>query len=47
MIEVIWDLNPEDFDGDDDYSPYFRRTKALGFGGEGDYKHDRDEWDEM
>ena len=38
MIEVIWDLDPEDFDDDDDYWPYFRRTKALGFGGENDYK---------
>lgn len=47
MIEVIWDLNPEDFDDDDDYWPYFRRTKALGFGGEDDYKRDWDAWDEM
>lgn len=46
MIEVIWDLNPEDFDDDDDYWPYFRRTKALGFGGEDDYQRDWDGWDE-
>ncbi|KAH7202487.1 hypothetical protein ACKRZS_007859 [Fusarium odoratissimum] len=39
MIEAIWDLNPKDFEDDDDYSPYFRRTKALGFGSEDDYKN--------
>jgi hypothetical protein len=45
MVSVIWDLDPEDFEDDDDYWPYFRRTKALGFGGEDDYKRDRDEFE--
>ncbi|KAF4958769.1 hypothetical protein FGADI_2113 [Fusarium gaditjirri] len=38
MIDAIWDLGPEDLK-DDDYSPYFRRIEALGFGSEDDYKN--------
>ncbi|RBQ78535.1 hypothetical protein FVER14953_07727 [Fusarium verticillioides] len=38
MIEVIWDLDPKDFEDDDDYSPYFTRVEKLGFGSEDDYK---------
>lgn len=54
MIEVIWDLNPEGFDEDDDFDndndhlePYFKRTEALGFGGEDDYRRGCDEYAEM
>jgi hypothetical protein len=39
MIEVIWDLDPKDFENDDDYSPYFKRIEILGFGSEDDYKN--------
>ncbi|KAF5721570.1 hypothetical protein FGLOB1_221 [Fusarium globosum] len=39
MIEAIWDLDPKDFEDDDDYSPYFKRTETLGFGSEDDYKN--------
>ncbi|KAF4434137.1 integrin alpha n-terminal [Fusarium acutatum] len=39
MIEIIWDLDPKDFEDEDDYSPYFRRTETLGFGSEDDYKN--------
>jgi hypothetical protein len=48
MIDVIWDLNPdpEGFDDNDEYRPYFKRTEALGFGGEDDYQRDWDECDE-
>ncbi|CAI7657679.1 unnamed protein product [Penicillium pancosmium] len=52
--EVIWDLNPEGFDEDgdvDDHNdhlePYFKRTEALGFGGEDDYRRGCDEYAEM
>jgi hypothetical protein len=39
MMEAIWDLDPQDFEDDDKYSPYFKRTEALGFGSEADYKN--------
>lgn len=39
MIDAIWDLDPQDYENEDDYKPYFRRIEELGFGSEDDYKN--------
>ena len=42
MIDVIWDLQPwESGDPESfDYSPYFTRTKELGFGTQAEFERD-------
>lgn len=50
MIEVIWDVEPGDFEDEDedagDYGVYFGRTEALGFGGVDEYRRDWEGWGE-
>lgn len=48
MIDVLWDLPDEELNDPDafDYSPYFARTEALGFGTEEEYERDLHEWRE-
>lgn len=46
MSELIWDLDFEDFEDEENYQPYFVRTKELGFGGEEEYQKDWEEHEE-
>jgi len=39
-IEAIWDLRAWEDDNDFDYTPYFDRLLALGFGSKEDYEQD-------
>ncbi len=45
MIDIIWDLEPLETEDPDafDYSPYFARTEALGFGTQAEYEKDLDD----
>jgi hypothetical protein len=42
MIDVIWDLDPLEMEDPEafNYSPYFARTEALGFGTQAEYEQD-------
>lgn len=46
MIDHIWDLHPEDLSDPEsfDYSEYFERTKALGFGTQEEFDRDFNGW---
>lgn len=46
MSELIWDLDFEDFEDEENYRPYFVRTKELGFGDEEEYQKDWEEHEE-
>jgi hypothetical protein len=41
LIEAVWGVDT--FEEEDNLGPYFERTAALGFGGQQDYKRDRDD----
>jgi hypothetical protein len=49
MADVIWGLESEDYEGEFDYQPYFRKLTDLGFQGADDYESDLDDekWIEM
>ncbi|MBC7804758.1 MAG: hypothetical protein H7145_01280, partial [Akkermansiaceae bacterium] len=40
MIEAIWDVHGWEQEEEFDYTPYFDRTEALGFGGKADFDRD-------
>ncbi|OAQ59255.1 hypothetical protein VFPPC_10278 [Pochonia chlamydosporia 170] len=45
MIDAVWEPQPPDsYDESFDYTPYFERVEALGFGSQAEYEQDLEEF---
>ena len=49
MADAIWGLKSEDYEGEFNYEPYFKKLEQLGFKGTSEYQKDLEDekWLEM